>query len=55
MFEIHLGIPEMERLWNDLQKKCFLLEFGENKEFSYGRCRKGKSFDDLYEGLNSIN
>ena len=21
MFEIHLGIPEMERLWNDLQKK----------------------------------
>ena len=35
--------------------KCFLLEFGENKEFSYGRCRKGKSFDDLYEGLNSIN
>ena len=35
--------------------KCFLLEFGENKEFSYGRCRKGKSFDDLYEGLKSIN
>ena len=21
MFEIHLGIPEMEGLWNDLQKK----------------------------------
>ena len=21
--------------------KCFLLEFGENKTFSYGRCRKG--------------
>ena len=21
MFEIHLGIPEMEELWNDLQKK----------------------------------
>ena len=20
--------------------KCFLLEFGENKEFSYGRCKK---------------
>ena len=35
--------------------KCFLLEFGENKEFSYGRCRKGKSFDDLYEDLKSIN
>ena len=23
--------------------KCFLLEFGENKEFSYGRCSKRKS------------
>ena len=34
--------------------KCFLLEFGENKEFSYGRCRRQKSFNDLYEGLNSI-
>ena len=34
--------------------KCFLLEFGENKEFSYGRCRKGKSFNDLYEGLKGI-
>ena len=35
--------------------KCFLLEFGENKELSYGRCRKGKSFNELYEGLNSID
>lgn len=35
--------------------KCFLYEFGENKEFSYGRCRKGKSFDDLYEGLKNID
>ena len=34
--------------------KCFLLEYGDNKEFSYGRCRRGKSFNDLYEGLNSI-
>ena len=34
--------------------KCFLLEFGENKEFSYGRCKKGNSFNDLYEGLRSI-
>lgn len=34
--------------------KCFLLEFGENKEFSYGRCRKGRSFNDLYEGLRNI-
>ena len=35
--------------------KCFLYEFGENKEFSYGRCRTGKSFNDLYEGLKNID
>ena len=35
--------------------KCFLYEFGENKEFSYGRCRNGKTFNDLYEGLNNID
>lgn len=35
--------------------KCFLLEFGDCKEFSYGRCQRGKSFNDLYEGLKSIN
>ena len=34
--------------------KCFLLEFGENKTFSYGRCGQAKSFNDLYEGLNNI-
>lgn len=34
--------------------KCFLLEYGENKEFSYGRCKGQKSFDELYDGLNSI-
>ena len=34
--------------------KCFLLEYGDNKEFSYGRCKKSKSFNDLYEGLRSI-
>ena len=34
--------------------KCFLLEFGENREFSYGRCDKARSFNDLYEGLKRI-
>ena len=34
--------------------KCFLLEYGDNKEFSYGRCRRTKSFNDLYDGLKSI-
>lgn len=31
--------------------KCFLLEFGENKELSFGRCKNMKSFTELYEGL----
>ena len=34
--------------------KCFLLEFGENKELSFGRCDRMKSFNELYEGLKSI-
>ncbi|MBO4392539.1 MAG: hypothetical protein J5816_04470 [Clostridia bacterium] len=34
--------------------KCFLLEFGDNKELSYGRCNKNKSFNELYDGLNNI-
>ena len=34
--------------------KCFLLEFGENKNFSFGRCKSGKSFDELYQGLQKI-
>lgn len=34
--------------------KCFLLEFGENKQLSYGRCDKRKSFNDLYDGLSNI-
>ena len=34
--------------------KCFLLEFGDNKELSYGRCDKQKSFNDLYDGLKNI-
>ena len=35
--------------------KCFLLEFGENKELSYGRCRQEMSFNDLYDGLKNID
>ena len=34
--------------------KCFLLEFGENREFSYGRCKTGKSFNELFDGLKPI-
>ena len=35
--------------------KCFLFEFGENKELSFGRCRGKSSFNDLYDGLKSID
>jgi hypothetical protein len=34
--------------------KCFLLEFGDNKKLSYGRCKNQKSFNELYEGLKNI-
>ena len=34
--------------------KCFLLEFGENRELSFGRCSRKKSFDELFEGLKNI-
>ena len=34
--------------------KCFLLEFGEDRDFSYGRCRGVKSFNDLYDKLKNI-
>lgn len=34
--------------------KCFLLEFGENRVFSYGRCNRTKSFNELYDGLKNI-
>ena len=34
--------------------KCFLLEFGEDREISFGRTSTVKSFNDLYDGLKSI-
>ena len=34
--------------------KCFLLEFGENKTLSYGRCSRQNSFNDLFDGLKNI-
>ena len=34
--------------------KCFLLEFGDDREFSYGRCKGMKSFNELYEGLKGL-
>ena len=34
--------------------KCFLLEFGENKELSFGRCDRNRSFNELYDGLKNL-
>ncbi len=35
--------------------KCFLLQYGENRKLSYGRCEKNKSFNELYDGLKNID
>ena len=34
--------------------KCYLLEFGESKELSYGRCKTKQSFNELYDGLKNM-
>ena len=34
--------------------KCFLLEFGENRALSFGRCAEKTGFDDLYRGLKPL-
>lgn len=34
--------------------KCFLLEFGEDRTLSFGRCRAQKSFDELFDGLKNL-
>lgn len=34
--------------------KCFLLEFGQDRELSFGRCRGQRSFNELYEGLKDL-
>ena len=35
--------------------KCFLLEFGEDRTLSYGRCDREKSFNELFEGLHNLD
>lgn len=34
--------------------KCFLLEFGEDRELAFGSCRCLKSFNELYDGLANL-
>ena len=52
-FAYHGFFTALEQTVEELTK-CFLLEFGENKDLSFGRCQKMKSFIELYDGLNSI-
>lgn len=52
-FAYHGFFTTLEQTVEELTK-CFLLEFGENKDFSFGRCQQMKSFTELYDGLNSI-
>ena len=34
--------------------KCFLLQYGDDRELSYGRCHTMKSYDELFEGLKPL-
>ena len=34
--------------------KCFILEFGDNRTLSYGRCKNTKSYNELYDGLKNL-
>ena len=34
--------------------KCFLLEFGEDKRLSFGRCEEKPSFNELFDGLKNL-
>ena len=43
----------LERTVEELTK-CFLFEFGDSRELSFGRCKGKKSFDELYNGLKNI-
>lgn len=45
--------PPLEQTVEELTK-CFLLEFGDSRELSFGRCKGKKSFTELYDGLQSI-
>jgi len=35
--------------------RCFLLDSGENRELTFGRCEAKQPFDDLYQGLKKLD
>lgn len=34
--------------------KCYLMEFGENRKLSFGRCGGMRSFDEMFQGLKNL-
>ncbi len=52
-FAYRMFFTTLEQTVEELTK-CFLFEFGENKDLSFGRCNTGKTFTELYDGLNNI-
>lgn len=49
----HNFFVTLEKMLEELTK-CYLLEFGGNKELSYGRCKNKTSFNELYKKLKSL-
>lgn len=52
-FAYHQFFTALEQTVEEMTK-CFLLEFGEDRELSFGRCRGQKSFNSLYDGLKNL-
>lgn len=52
-FAYHQFFTALEQTVEELAK-CFLLEFGEDRELSFGRCGSQKSFNELYDGLADL-
>ena len=52
-FAYHQFFTALEQTVEELAK-CFLFEFGEDRALSFGRCGRGKSFNELYDGLKNI-
>ena len=52
-FAYHQFFTALEITVEELTK-CFLFEFGETKELSFGRCKSQKSFDDLFADLKDL-
>lgn len=52
-FAYHQFFTALEITVEELTK-CFLLEHGDTKELSFGRCRSLKTYDALFNGLKNL-